>query len=110
MLKFSEYNEMSDIFEEQIKVLNRKIEYRKLELKKNGFMSCEGEVTYDPSSTTRPSTVSATTISVVSNVASSSIYKVSPCEVDEELAKLKYELEIVEKRYSFMRKNGVLPD
>lgn len=110
MLKFGEYNELSNAFEEQIKILKRKIEYRRLELKKLGVVSGEGDVTYDPGCTTRASTLTTATISGVANVASSSVFKVDPCEVDEELAKLKYELEIGEKRYAFMKKNGFLPD
>lgn len=112
MLKYSDYSELVDTFEEEIKLLKRKIEYRKLELKKLGLVSGEGEVVYDPGCTTRASTASTVTISGVANVPSGYVsgFKPDPCEFDEELAKLRYELDRVEKRYAFMKKYGILPD
>lgn len=108
MLPFDKYNELIDAFNDDLKLIDRKIDYRRMELRK-AFSLPYTEATVPTSSQSGCVTVSTTTINGIINGAGKS-FSEEVYENDAELGKLKVRRGHLKARYEYLKQHGELPD
>ncbi len=108
MLPFDKYNELIEIFNDDLKLIDRKIDYRRMELRKAFSLP------YTESAVPTPQqsgcfTISASSISGAINGAVKS-FSEDVYENDAELGKLKVRRGYLKARYEYLKQHGELPD
>lgn len=118
MLTFEEYNDLIENMEDEMDVQQRKINYRKMQIRKAFGLSnsVPNYLMPTPSYTgTVTSTAAAASISGIASAVSSLNSSISSLNIetiynnDEELALLVYEFNEMKSHLAFLKEHGVLP-